>query len=83
LTHQCSPPEPVIATPVLRVAARESAVGLAQGPAPFGQSKSRPTCSSIEASSALKSGLFTACAITLRRHSAVCRAVAASRSLPP
>ena len=45
-------------------------------PAPFGQSTSRPTCSSIRLSSALKSGLFTACAITERRHSAACRGVA-------
>ena len=42
-------------------------------PAPSGQSRSRPTCSWISISSAWKSGLFTECAITLRRHSAACR----------
>ena len=74
LTHQCSPPAPVTVSAGLLVAARRRPTPCAGRRRRSGSASSRPTCSSTTLSSAPKSGLFTACAITERCHSATCRA---------
>ena len=79
LTHQCSPPEPLTASPLFS-SRHTSAPAFRRIPAPFGQRASRPTSSSTTLSSAPKSGLLAACAITDRCHSSTSRAWHATQS---